>query len=154
MNKLLISSLLVGLMSITASAYDTEKAKSLDKFYSNFTQKACANSKLFIKADEVMKMLRDETKMTVLDIRTEGEHAVLALGLKNSLFIPIKDLFKKENLEKLPSDEPIYILCYSGSRALLAAAGLKQIGIKNVRVIEGGIVDLAKADNTLNAPLR
>jgi len=154
MKKLLTTTLLVASLAISAFAYDADQAKKLEGFYSGFTQTACANSKLFIEADEVMKMLRDNTKMTILDTRTPGEHAVIALGLKNSLFIPIKELFKKENLEKLPTDRPILIICYSGTRAILAAAGLKQIGITNVRVIKGGMVGLAQANNTKNAPIK
>ena len=153
MKKLLTSSLLIASLSITSFAYDTEKAKALDNFYSHFTQKACANSKLFIQADEVMKMLRKNTKVTVLDVRTKGEHAIISIGLKNSIYIPIKDLFKKENLDKLPTDHTIAIVCHSGTRAILAAAGLKQIGLKNTRVVKGGLVALANANNTKNAPL-
>lgn len=153
MKKLLTSSLLIASLSITSFAYDTEKAKALDNFYSHFTQKACANSKLFIQADEVMKMLRKNTKVTVLDVRTKGEHAIISIGLKNSIYIPIKDLFKKENLDKLPTDHTIAIVCHSGTRAILVAAGLKQIGLKNTRVVKGGLVALANANNTKNAPL-
>jgi len=154
MKKILTSSLLVGVFTLSSFAYDADQAKKLESFYSGFTQKACANSKLFIKADEVMKMLRDKTKVTLLDVRTEGEHDIISIGLKNSIYIPMRELFKKENLEKLPTNEPILIVCHSGTRALLAAAGLKQIGIKNVRVVKGGLASLALANNTKNAPLK
>ena len=153
MNKLLLNALLVGSISLSAFAYDTQKAKELENFYAGYTQKACADSKLFIQADEVMEMLRKKTKVTLLDIRTEGENAIISLSSKESLFIPIKDLFKKENLEKLPKDQPIFIVCHSGTRAILAAAGLHQIGIKNARVVQGGLVALANSNNPLNAPL-
>ena len=36
----------------------------------------------------------------------------------------------------------------------MAAMGLKMIGIKNVQVLKGGIVALAGADTTKNAPLK
>ncbi len=154
MKKILSTSLLTIALSTSAFAYDTSKAQAMDKFYSNFTQKACANSKLFITADETLKMLRENKKVTFLDIRTRGEHAVVSIGLNNSLYIPIKDLFKKENLDKLPSNKPIILVCHSGTRATLAAIGLKQIGIKNTRVLKGGIVALSDAATPKNAPLR
>ena len=154
MRKILTTSLVAMSLSLSAFAYDTNKAEEFSKFYSNFTQKACANSKLFIDADEVMKTLRDDKKVTLLDIRTRGEHAVVSIGLKNSLYIPLKDLFKKENLDKLPTDQPIIVVCHSGTRAVLAAIGLKQIGITNSRVLKGGIVALSEANNPKNAPLR
>ncbi|MEA2074060.1 MAG: rhodanese-like domain-containing protein [Campylobacterota bacterium] len=154
MNKILLSSILAASLSISSFAYDQEKAKSFDNFYSHFTQKACANSKLFVEADEVMKMLRNDAKVTILDVRTKGEHAVVSVGLKNSIYIPVKDLFKEENLNKLPKDHTIIVLCHSGTRATLAAIGLKQIGIKNTRVLKGGLIALAQANNPKNAPMR
>ena len=99
-------------------------------------------------------MLKENKKFTLLDIRTKGEHAVISIGLKNSIYIPIKDLFKKENLDKLPTNQTIVIVCHSGTRATLAAIGLKQIGIKNTRVLKGGLISLADANNPKNAPLR
>lgn len=154
MKKLLLSALLVGSFSLSSFAYDTAQADKLQNFYSHFTHKACANSKLFIEGDEVMKLIRDNAKVTLLDVRTVGEHSVVSIGLKNSLFIPIESLFKAENLKKLPLDQPILIVCHSGVRALLAAAGLKQIGIKDVRVVKDGIAGLAKADSAKNAPMK
>ena len=154
MKNIITSSLLVASLSLSAFAYDADKAASMDKFYSNFTQKACANSKLFVEADEVMKMLRENKNITLLDIRTRGEHAVVSIGLENSIYVPIKDLFRKENLDKLPTDRTIIIVCHSGTRATLAAIGLKQVGIKNTRVLKGGLIALAEANNPKNAPLR
>ena len=154
MKKMITSTLLMATLSVSAIAYDSDKAQTFDNFYSKFTQKACADSKLFITADETMKMLRENKKFIILDIRTRGEHAVVSIGLENSIYIPIKDLFKKENLDKLPKDQTIVVMCHSGTRATLAAIGLKQIGIKNTRVLKGGLVSLAEANNPKNAPLR
>lgn len=154
MKNILTKTLLVASLSVSAFAYDTVKADALNNFYSHFTQKACADSKLFITAEDTLKMLRNNKKITILDVRTIGEHAVISIGLKNSLFIPIKDLFKKENLDKLPTDHTIILVCHSGTRATVAAVGLKQIGIKNTRVLKGGLVALAKANNPKNAPIK
>jgi len=154
MKNILTKTLLVASLSGSAFAYDTVKADALNNFYSHFTQKACADSKLFITAEDTLKMLRNNKKITILDVRTIGEHAVISIGLKNSLFIPIKDLFKKENLDKLPTDHTIILVCHSGTRATVAAVGLKQIGIKNTRVLKGGLVALANANNPKNAPIK
>lgn len=154
MIKLITSSLVVATLALNGFAYDTSKAEQFNKFYKNFTQKACADSKLFIKAEETMKMLREKKNFVLLDVRTIGEHEVLSAGTKNSIYIPLKDLFKKKNLDKLPTDKTIIVMCHSGTRATLAAIGLKQIGIKNTRVLKGGMVALAEANNPKNAPLR
>ncbi len=135
-------------------AYDATKAQSLDTFYSHMTQKACADSKLFVKAVDVMKLLRNNKPVTLLDVRTDGEASVISLSGKNALHIPIEHLFEKSNLDKLPTDKPVMIVCHSGTRATLAAMGLKQIGFKNVHVVKGGLIALAKADNPKNAPVK
>jgi rhodanese-related sulfurtransferase len=154
MKKTLAISLTALMLSTTSFAYDQTKAVQLDKFYSHMTQKACADSKLFVKAVDVMKMLREKKAFTLLDVRTDGEASVVALSASNAVHIPLAQLFKKENLAKLPTDKPLIIVCHSGTRATLAAIGLKQIGFKKVHVIKGGLIALAAANNPKNAPLK
>lgn len=153
MKKVLYSTLTLALLSVNAMAYDAAKAENLNAFYAHMTQKACADSKLFVKAEETMKMIRDNN-VTLLDVRTDGEASVLALSGKNSIHIPIANLFKKENLDSLPTDKPMVVICHSGTRATLAAIGLKRIGFKKIHVLKGGMVALAKANNPKNAPVK
>jgi rhodanese-related sulfurtransferase len=46
------------------------------------------------------------------------------------------------------------IVCHSGTRATLAAIGLKQLGFKKAHVVKGGLIALAAANNPKNAPLK
>jgi len=154
MKKTLLSTLTFALLTVSANAYDDTKAKELNTFYSHMTQKACADSKLFIKAKEVMKLLKEKKDITLLDVRTDGEASVIALSGDNALHMPISELFKKENLDKLPTDKPIMVVCHSGTRATLAAIGLKRIGFKKVHVVKGGLIALAEANNPKNAPVK
>ncbi|MEN8147763.1 MAG: hypothetical protein ABFR02_09115 [Campylobacterota bacterium] len=82
---------------MNAFAYDANKAKQFDKFYSSFTQKACAKSELHIDGEETMKMIR-EKKLTFLDICTQGELAVIGLKAPNTIEIPVEHLFEEKNL--------------------------------------------------------
>jgi rhodanese-related sulfurtransferase len=152
MKKLLILSLSTFVLTTAASAYDANKAQELNKFYSHITHKACAHSKLFISANDVMKMYKDGKDFTVVDLRTDGEANIIALSNKNAIHIPIAKLFTKENLDKLPTNKPLILVCHSGARALMAAVGLKQLGFKNTQVLKGGLVALAQANNPKNAP--
>ena len=154
MKQLLLTSISLALLSVNTFAYDNTKAKNLENFYSHMTQKACADSKLFIKADDVMKMLRQKKAFTLLDVRTDAEANVVSLSGKNAKHIAIDKLFKKKNLDTLPKNKPIIVVCHSGTRATLAAIGLKRIGFKKVHVLKGGIIALAKSDNPKNAPLK
>lgn len=150
MTKIIISILLTLTFSLSVSAYDQVKAESFDKFYSSFTHKACANSKLFIEAEDVVKYIVKNDNYVLLDIRTKAEKSIVAISDKNALNIELKDLFKKENLDKLPKDKTIFVVCHSGTRAVLAVPGLLQLGIKNIQVVKGGFVALAKADTVKN----
>jgi len=154
MKKIIYSTLVASLLSMNAMAYDANKAEELSKFYSHMTQKACADSKLFIKADELMKGLREKKEFFMLDVRTDGENEVLSLSGKNSLHIPINVLFQKENLDKLSTDKAIVVVCHSGTRAVLAAIGLKRLGFKKIHVLKGGMVALAKANNPKNSLIK
>jgi len=152
--KILTGTLLISTLTVNAMAYDATKAEGFDKFFSHVTQKHCADSKLMIDADEVMKMLREKKKFTFLDIRTEGEMAVLGLKTKNTLEIPLQHLFEKKNLDRLPKDKLIVLVCHSGTRATMVVASLKMIGFKKVRIMKGGMVGIAKGDNPKNAPIK
>jgi rhodanese-related sulfurtransferase len=106
-----------------------------------------------VSADRVMEMLRNGDDFTLLDIRTLGERSVIAIAVKNTVAIPVNLLFKKKNLDKLPASKLLIIVCYSGSRAQQAAAGLRAIGFKNVKVLKGGLKALANSDSSKNAPI-
>lgn len=152
--KIVSGTLLVSALALNAFAYDANKAKDFDTFYSNFTQKACSQSKLYIDGEETMKMMRDKKKFTFLDVRTPGELSVVGIKASNTLEIPVEHLFEGKSLERLPTDELIVIVCYSGTRAVMVAASLKMLGFKNTRVMKGGIVGLAKGNNVKNVPLK
>ena len=154
MKQILKSTVAILLLTLSSHAYDAVKAKELDAFYSHMTQKAFTDSKLFVKAKDVMKMLREKKPFTLIDVRTEGEASVISLSGENALHLPLNILFKKENLDKLPTDKPIVVVCHSGTRSTLAAIGLKRLGFKQVHVIKGGLVALAEANNPKNAPIK
>jgi rhodanese-related sulfurtransferase len=97
-----------------------------------------------------MKMLKKRDDFIFLDIRTVEEMNIVGLRTKNTLEIPFDALFEKENLDRLPADKPIVIVCQSGGRALQAATSLEMIGFKNAKVLYGGIIALAKSDSTKN----
>jgi len=153
MKKIIYATLTLTLLSINAIAYDNTKAEELQKFYSHMTQKACADSKLFMEADAVLKMLRENKALTLLDVRTNAEANIISVSHKNAIHYPIATLFEKKNLDTLPTDKPVVVICHSGTRATLAAIGLKRLGFKNIHVLKGGLVGLATCNNPKNAPI-
>lgn len=154
MKKCLFSLFAFLLVSTSVMAYDADRAAGFDAFYSHLTQEQCANSTLFVDGEGVMKMIRDGVGHLLLDVRSQGEASVVALSAPGALHVPIEHLFEKANLDRLPTDRPIIIVCHSGTRATMAAMALKQLGFKQAQVLKGGIVALANADNPKNAPLK
>ena len=150
--KIIGAILLASLCSVNLSAYDADLAQKFDETFSQYTLKNLNNSKMLIDSETVMKMLQKKEDFVLLDIRTPNEMGVLGLRTKNTIEIPFDLLFKKENLDKLPKEKPIVIVCHSGGRALQAATSLEMLGFKNAKVLYGGIIALAKSDSTKNAP--
>jgi len=142
--------LLALFLSINLSAYDVNMAKKMDKTFSQYSLENLNNSKMLVDAETVMKMLKKEEAFIFLDIRTTNEIDIVGLKTDNTLEIPFNILFKKENLDKLPKEKAIVIVCHSGSRALQAATSLEILGFKNAKVLYGGIIALAKSDSTKN----
>jgi rhodanese-related sulfurtransferase len=136
--------------STSLFAYDANLAKEINKTFSQYSLENLNNSKMLIDSDSIIKMLKKGDDFVLLDIRTIQEVSIVGLRTKNRLEIPFDVLFEKENLDKLPTDKPIVIVCHSGSRALQAATSLDMIGFKNAKVLYGGIMALAKSDSTLN----
>ncbi len=149
---LLFTSLLF--LNVNLTAYDIDLAKKFNETFSQYSQKHLNNSKMLVSSDEVMKMLQNKDKFILLDIRTPAEMDIIGLRTKNTLEIPFNQLFKKEELNKLPTDKPIIVVCHSGSRALQAATNLIILGFKNTQVLYGGIIALAKSNSTRNAPIK
>ena len=144
----------ISLLSVGANAYNETKANQLNEFYSHMTQKACADSKLFVESEDIMKMFREKKPFMLLDVRTEGENSIVSVSSDNAIHIPVEHLFEKKNLDRLPTDKPIMVVCHSGTRATLIAMGLKQIGFEDIHVLKGGLIALSDATTPKNAPLK
>ena len=142
--------------SLKSSAYDEALAAKMDKTFSKVTQKNIIKSKGkgVIESKELFKMLREKKKFIFLDIRTEGEMAVLGLKTKNTLEIPLEHLFEKKNLDRLPTNELIVLVCHSDAREKKAIMSLKMLGFKNIRLMKGGMVGLAQGNTAKNAPVK
>ena len=78
----------------------------------------------------------------LIDVRTPAEYrAAHAAGAK---LLPLDELspdilYARTQLPGLGRDQPVYLMCQSGSRALEAAMRLIQTGHPNVALVEGGV---------------
>jgi len=84
------------------------------------------------KIDDVKAAI--ENGAYVIDVREASEFE--AGHIPGAINIPIRTL--AQNLDKIPTDQPVLIYCASGHRAGMATAVLRQLGYDNVRAFSSG----------------
>ena len=145
MKKLIVSIVSLLILSVgTALAYDQQMAQSYEQLFEPFEGKAVAKQLHKIKAPDFVKALKNGDEIFVIDVRTPKEMGVYGVTLPNSMMVPINELFKAENLERIPEKGKVVIICKSGYRAVMALTGLTHVGFDNVYVLVGGYPQLAK----------
>lgn len=152
MKRLIGVFLVFSLFLPAAWSYDKDLAAKHLAFFSHCTRENLKKSNFNVTPKMVLEWIRDGEPVVFLDVRTRAEQSVVGITYKNTLHIPISELFKPENLKKLPTDKKIVVVCYTGLRAALATMALREIGFKNAYRLKGGIVGLAKATTVKTAP--
>jgi len=128
----------------TAFAYDTELAKRFDGMFSQMTPEVIKQRPCEIDSKKLFEMIKNKEPFVFLDIRTQEEMSITGITWKDTLRIPMHELFKEENLKKLPKDKKIIVVCHTGTRAAAAALALRAVGFMNAYIYKGGIAALAK----------
>jgi len=141
---LLVASALLGFVAVGFS-YDAELAKKLDAMFSQMTPEVLKQRPCQIDANQLFEMIKKKEDFVILDVRTPQEQSITGITWKNTLNIPMHEVFKPENLNKLPKDKKIVVVCHSGDRAAAVVTGLRAIGFNNAYQFKGGIKELADA---------
>jgi rhodanese-related sulfurtransferase len=81
----------------------------------------------------------------LVDVREISEYD--AGHLPNAINIPIRTL--ADNLDRVPTDRPVFVYCKSGHRAALSTAALQLLGYTNVRAFPPGFAGWEKAGEPL-----
>jgi rhodanese-related sulfurtransferase len=141
---LLVAGALLGFVAVGFS-YDAELAKKMDAMFSQMTPEVLKQKPCQIDANQLFEMIKKKEDFVILDVRTPQEQSITGITWKNTLNIPMHEVFKPENLNKLPKDKKIVVICHSGNRATAVVTGLRAIGFNNAYVFRGGIKELADA---------
>jgi rhodanese-related sulfurtransferase len=131
-------------MSSVAHSYDVGMAQSYAKLFSPVVGAKAGKALHFVKPDAFMNDIRRGRRFVAIDVRTPAEAGVFTLSLPNSLTIPVNQLFQPMNLNNLPTNVPIMIVCKSGARATAVGTALRHIGFNNVYILKGGFQALSK----------
>jgi rhodanese-related sulfurtransferase len=139
---LLVAGALLGFVAVGFS-YDAELAKKMDAMFSQMTPEVLKQKPCQIDANQLFEMIKKKEDFVILDVRTPQEQSITGITWKNTLNIPMHEVFKPENLNKLPKDKKIVVVCHSGDRAAAVVTGLRAIGFNNAYQFKGGIKELA-----------
>lgn len=99
---------------------------------------------------QLNERLQQDEKLHLLDVRTPAEHAEIHVpGVK---LIPLDrlDAGQLAGLNGFAKDQPVFLLCRSGSRAKQAAQQLENGGFSQCQVVEGGTLAWAEAGLPVN----
>ncbi|MFZ8787925.1 rhodanese-like domain-containing protein [Thermocrinis sp.] len=139
---LLVASALLGFVAV-AFSYDRELAKRFNAMFSQMTPEVLKQRPCQIDANQLFEMIKKKEDFVILDVRTPQEQSITGITWKNTLNIPMHEVFKPENLNRLPKDKKIVVVCHTGDRAAAVVTGLRAIGFHNAYQFRGGIKELA-----------
>ncbi|SFM78322.1 rhodanese-like domain-containing protein [Thermodesulforhabdus norvegica] len=145
-----ISILMVCFLSALSAytyAFDTELAKKFYGMFSQMTPEVVAQKPCQITPARVLEMIKAREPFLFLDIRTPQETGIVGLTYPDTLRIPMNELFREDNLGRLPKDRKIVVVCHSGTRAAPVAMALKMLGF-DAYLLKGGLPALAREAGT------
>jgi len=87
----------------------------------------------FLSVEELKEKIRNTEKITILDVRTKREYD--QGHINGAMLIYIDDL--RKNIDKLDAGREIIIYCKTDYRSYLGYKILKNLGFKNVKVLNG-----------------
>jgi rhodanese-related sulfurtransferase len=125
-----------------AAAYDQGKAAEYAQMFATVQGAKAGKELQLLKPEQFVKQVRGGKPFVTVDVRTPGETQFFTSNLPGHLVIPLAELFKPEQLAKLPTDKPIVVMCKSGTRATAAATALRRIGFSETYVLKGGFKGL------------
>jgi rhodanese-related sulfurtransferase len=90
-----------------------------------------------IRAEELEVLLQERPDIRLLDVRTPGEYE--AVHIRGAYNVPLDTLGEHGPEIRAHVEEPVVLVCQSGSRARKAEEALKGAGMPNLHVLDGGV---------------
>ncbi|HSO84765.1 rhodanese-like domain-containing protein [Thiocapsa sp.] len=122
----------------TGWTYDANLAGSYAKLFAPAQGAQAGKGLHCIKSEALMNKIKRGEPVATIDVRTPAEAKVFSTVLPDNLSIPLNELFLPANLERIPTDRTVVVICKSGIRAAAAGTALRHIGFDQVFIQEGG----------------
>ena len=151
--RIFLLALAVLLVASTGWAYDAQLAASYAQLFAPDKGAKAGKELHLMSVDAFVDGVKSGKDYVALDVRTPAEAGIFGATLPNSLAIPVDQLFLPANLDRIPADKPVVIVCKSGTRASAVGTALRHVGFDNIHILKGGLKALAayldaKAANT------
>jgi rhodanese-related sulfurtransferase len=91
-----------------------------------------------IQVDELKDKLEANEKICLIDVRENYEHEEFNVG---GLLIPMGEIIDNIGTLEKEKDNEVIVYCRSGNRSGMVKKMLEQLGFKNVRNLEGGMLE-------------
>lgn len=85
---------------------------------------------------QLLEKIKNNEDIFLLDVREDVE--VEQTRISTSVHIPLAQLFESNNIDEIPTDKPVIVICASGNRATVATYELVKLGI-DFQILEDGI---------------
>ena len=144
MKKCVFLVLVAFFVSGTALAYDETLAKTYEQFFDSFEEKQVPKALHLLPPEKVVDAIKKGEEIVLLDVRTKQEQSIIGLTFHDSLSLPMNEVFRPENLAKIPTDKKVIVTCKSGVRCTVIGLALRNIGFENVYAMKGGLMGLMK----------
>jgi rhodanese-related sulfurtransferase len=99
---------------------------------------------------QLQSRIQSGEKLHLLDVRTPAEHAEVHVPGVHLVPLDRLDPVRLAGEQGFAKDQPVFVLCRSGSRAKQAAAKLETAGFRECTVVEGGTLAWAEAGLPVN----
>lgn len=107
----------------------TDVIATVDEYLSNIPEGYMAVGQI-----DAFKELLANANPVLIDVREESEYAEGHIA--GAINIPLRTL--AQNLDKIPTDQPVMVYCASGLRAGMATSALHTLGYSNVKAYPPG----------------
>ena len=145
MKKTSINCLIGIFLSISSFAwsYDASMAKSYAELFKPVVGATAGKALHLIPPAAFVKNVNEGKEYVIIDVRTPAETKFFSMTLPNSLVIPAGEIFKAENLNRIPTDKAIIVICQLGGRSIAIGTALRHIGFDKVYILKGGFKGLS-----------
>jgi len=144
MRKYVIGVLVAILFAGPAFAYDETLAKTYEQFFASFEERQVPKALHLIPPEKLVEAIKKGEDIVLLDVRTRQEQSIVGVTFPNTLSLPMNEVFRPENLAKIPTDKKVIVTCKSGVRCTVIGLALRNIGFENVFATKGGLMGLMK----------